>query len=108
MPVAALRRRVAAFERYIIASVIIFRYNTQVIQHERKVISLLQVTRKDDRESLENMIRRFNKKVQQSGVLGVARRKRAFEKPLTKRATREIAIRKSSRKAAKARQALYR
>lgn len=76
--------------------------------HERKVISLLQVTRKDDRESLENMIRRFNKKVQQSGVLGVARRKRAFEKPLTKRAQREIAIRKSARKAAKAKQALYR
>jgi ribosomal protein S21 len=72
------------------------------------VISLLQVTRKDDRESLENMIRRFNKKVQQSGVLGVARRKRAFEKPLSKREQREIAIRKATRKAAKARQALYR
>ena len=68
---------------------------------------MLQVTRKDDRESLENMLRRFNKKVQQSGVLGVARRKRAFEKPLTKRAQREIAIRKTARKAAKARQALY-
>ncbi len=63
---------------------------------------MLQVTRKDDRESLENLIRRFNKKVQQSGVLGVARRKRAFEKPLTKRAQREIAIRKADRKAAKA------
>ena len=69
---------------------------------------MLQVTRKDDRESLENMIRRFNKKVQQSGVLGVARRKRAFEKPLTKRAQREIAIRKAARKANKARQAMYR
>jgi ribosomal protein S21 len=53
------------------------------------------------------MIRRFNKKVQQSGVLGVARRKRQFEKPLTKRAQREIAIRKATRKAVKARQALY-
>ncbi len=69
---------------------------------------MLQVTRKDDRESLENMIRRFNKKVQQSGVLGVARRKRAFEKPLSKREQRAIAIRKATRKAAKARQALYR
>ena len=72
------------------------------------MIYLLQVTRKDDRESLENMIRRFNKKVQQSGVLGVARRKRQFEKPLSKREQREIAIRKAARKAAKARQALYR
>ncbi|HSX41241.1 MAG TPA: 30S ribosomal protein S21 [Candidatus Saccharimonadales bacterium] len=72
------------------------------------MINLLQVTRKDDRESLENLIRRFNKKVQQSGVLGVARRKRAFEKPLTKREQREIAIRKTARKAAKAKAALYR
>jgi ribosomal protein S21 len=69
---------------------------------------MLLVTRKDDRESLENLIRRFNKKVQQSGVLSVARRKRSFEKPLSKREQREIAIRKTARKAAKARQALYR
>ncbi len=69
---------------------------------------MLQVTRKDDKESLENLIRRFNKKVQQSGVLGVARRKRTFERPLTKRAQREIAIRKTARKAAKAKQAMYR
>ena len=68
---------------------------------------MLQVTRKDDNESLENLIRRFNKKVQQSGVLGVARRGRYFEKPLSKKAQREIAIRKAERKAAKTRQAMY-
>jgi len=67
---------------------------------------LLQVTRKDDRESLENLIRRFNKKVQQSGVLGVARRKKYFEKPLSKREQREIAIRKRARKEIKAKQYL--
>lgn len=67
---------------------------------------MLQVTRKDDKESLENMIRRFNKKVQQSGVLGVARRKKFFEKPLTKREERAIAIRKRARKDAKAKQYL--
>jgi len=67
---------------------------------------VLQVTRKDDKESLENMIRRFNKKVQQSGVLGVARRKKFFEKPLTKREERAIAIRKKARKDAKAKQYL--
>ncbi len=72
------------------------------------MIVLLLVTRKDDRESVENLIRRFNKKVQQSGVLSVARRKRQFEKPLTKREQREIAVRKAARKAVKARQALYR
>jgi len=63
---------------------------------------LVQITRKDEREPLENMIRRFSKKVQQSGVLGVARRNKFFERPLTKRAQREIAIRKAARKAAKA------
>jgi ribosomal protein S21 len=70
------------------------------------VKTLLQVTRKDDRESLENLLRRFNKKVQQSGVLGVARRKKYFEKPLSKREQREIAIRKRARKEIKAKQYL--
>lgn len=63
---------------------------------------MLQVVRKDEKESLENLIRRFNKKVQQSGVLGVARRKKFFEKPLSKREQREIALRKKARKDAKA------
>ncbi len=67
---------------------------------------MLQVVRKDDRESLENLIRRFNKKVQQSGVLGVARRKKFFEKPLSEREQREIAIRKRARKEIKAKQYL--
>jgi ribosomal protein S21 len=67
---------------------------------------MLQVVRKDEKESLENLLRRFNKKVQQSGVLGVARRKKFFEKPLSKREQREIAIRKKARKELKARQAL--
>ena len=64
---------------------------------------MLQVTRKDDKESLENMIRRFNKKVQQSGVLGIARRKRFHEKPISKTEQRVIAIRKKERKELKTR-----
>ena len=68
---------------------------------------MLQVTRKDDKESIENLIRRFNKKVQQSGVLGVARRNKYFEKPLSKRAQREIDIRKAARKVAKQKAAIY-
>lgn len=69
---------------------------------------MLQVVRKDEQESLENMLRRFNKKVQQSGVLGVARRKKFYEKPLSKREQREIAIRKRARKEIKAKQLLGR
>jgi ribosomal protein S21 len=40
--------------------------------------------------------------VQQSGVLGVARRKKYFEKPISKREQRALAIRKRIRKELKA------
>lgn len=66
---------------------------------------MLQVIRKDD-ESTESLIRRFNKKVNQSGVLSVARKKKYFEKPISKREQREIAIRKRARKEQKARELL--
>lgn len=61
------------------------------------------VTRKDNREPLENLIRRWNKKVLQSGVLSSARRRRYHEKDPTKRELREAARRKEQRKAAKMR-----
>lgn len=49
------------------------------------------------------MIRRFNRKVQQSGVLAIARKKRYFEKPLSKRVLREAAIKKRARRETKMR-----
>lgn len=58
---------------------------------------MLQVTRKDD-ESVENLIRRFNKKVIQSGVLSEARGKKYFQKPISKTEARKAAIRKRIRK----------
>lgn len=64
---------------------------------------MLQVERKED-ESFESLLRRFNKKVSQSGVLSVARRKKFFEKPLNKREQRSIAIRKQARKDQKQRE----
>ncbi len=67
---------------------------------------MLVVTRKDDKEPVENLVRRFNKKVSQSGVLVTAKRKMYYEKPLTRREQREIALRKRARKDAKAREAL--
>ena len=69
----------------------------------RKELNLLQVNRKDD-ESAENLVRRFNKKVIQSGVLATARKKKYFEKPISKREAREVAIRKRIRKEAKTRE----
>ena len=51
-----------------------------------------------DNESFESALRRFNKKVQQDGVLSELRRKEHYEKPSIKRKKKEaIKRRKSSR-----------
>lgn len=62
---------------------------------------MLQVTRKDNKEALENMIRRFNRKVQQSGVLARARANQHFEKPISKTERRQKAIIRKARKSNK-------
>ena len=64
---------------------------------------MLQVTRKDNKEALENLIRRFNRKVQQSGVLAEARNKTEFTKPMSKRDRRQKAIIRKQRRADKIR-----
>ena len=62
---------------------------------------MIQVTRKDSKEALENLIRRFNRKVQQSGVLARAKGNQYFTKPISKRERREQAIVRRARKAEK-------
>ncbi|HSX27449.1 MAG TPA: 30S ribosomal protein S21 [Patescibacteria group bacterium] len=62
---------------------------------------MIQVTRKDSKESLENLIRRFTRKVQQAGVITVAKQNQYFEKPISKRDRREKAIVRRERKAIK-------
>jgi ribosomal protein S21 len=64
---------------------------------------MIQVTRKDSKESTENMLRRFTRKVQQSGVVAVAKQVQHFEKPMTKRERRLKAIARRERKAQKIR-----
>ncbi len=64
---------------------------------------MIQVTRKDSKESVENLLRRFSRKVQQSGVLAEAKSAQYFEKPLSKRDRRAKAIVRKARKAEKAR-----
>ncbi|MFC2024950.1 30S ribosomal protein S21 [Chloroflexota bacterium] len=49
-------------------------------------------------ESFESLLRRFNKRVQQDGVLAEVRHREYFEKPSVKRKRKEAA---SKRKAAK-------
>lgn len=62
---------------------------------------MIQVTRKDSKESLENMLRRFTRKVQQSGVVARAKQNQYFEKQMSKRDRREKAIVRRERKALK-------
>jgi small subunit ribosomal protein S21 len=62
---------------------------------------MIQVTRKDNQEANENLIRRFNRKVQQSGVLARVKALQYFEKPISKRDRRERAIVRKARKADK-------
>ncbi len=59
---------------------------------------MAEVTRKSSQEGLENLIRRFNRKVLQSGVIAIARRKQYREKEPSKRVVRDQAIRRNQRK----------
>lgn len=62
---------------------------------------MIQVTRKDSKESLENVLRRFTRKVQQSGVVTHVKQVQYFEKPMSKRDRRAKAIVRRERKALK-------
>jgi len=62
---------------------------------------MIQVTRKDSKESVENLLRRFTRKVQQSGVLAEAKQAQYFEKDMSKRDRRAKAIVRRQRKADK-------
>ena len=62
---------------------------------------MIQVTRKDSKESLENLLRRFNRKVQQSGAVAVVKSGQYFEKSISKRDRRLKAIVRQERKAIK-------
>ncbi|MDO4870910.1 MAG: 30S ribosomal protein S21 [Candidatus Saccharibacteria bacterium] len=53
---------------------------------------MVKVTRKDDKEANENIIRRFNRKVVQSGVLSAKKATLRFEKPISKTERRKNAI----------------
>ena len=61
----------------------------------------IQVTRKDQKEANENIIRRFNRKVLQSGVLSEAKSSMRFQRPISKTERRKKAIIRNERKAEK-------
>lgn len=62
---------------------------------------MIQVTRKDNKEANENLIRRFNRKVLQSGVLSTVKANQRFSKPISKTERRKKAIIRRERKADK-------
>lgn len=62
---------------------------------------MIQVTRKDSKESPENLLRRFNRKVQQAGTIAIVKQGQYFEKPISKRERRLRAIIRQERKAIK-------
>ena len=53
---------------------------------------MVQVTRRDQKEANENIIRRFNRRVLQSGVLARAKSVMRFAKPISKIERRKKAI----------------
>ena len=62
---------------------------------------MIQVTRKDTKESTENLLRRFNRKVQQSGAIAIVKTNQYFQKPISKTERRRKAIIRQERKAIK-------
>ena len=62
---------------------------------------MIQVTRKDPKEPVENLLRRFTRRVQQSGVVAAAKQNEYFEKPISKTERRRKAIIRKQRKAQK-------
>lgn len=64
---------------------------------------MIEVTRKDSKESVENLVRRFNRRVQQAGIITTVKQGQYFEKPISKRDRRSKAIIRQQRKAIKLR-----
>ena len=54
--------------------------------------SMVQVTRRAQKDANENIIRRFNRRVLQSGVLAQAKSVMRFAKPISKAERRKKAI----------------
>ena len=50
----------------------------------------------DERENFESLLRRFNRKVQQHGILSEIRRREHYEKPSIRRKKKEAAKRRKS------------
>jgi small subunit ribosomal protein S21 len=57
----------------------------------------------NEREEFDSLLRRFNKKVQQSGILSEVRRREHYEKPSVKRKRKEAAKRRKTSRSSRPR-----
>ena len=73
------------------------RRRRSVIQRAEEVIPALAEIRVGENETFESALRRFNKKIQQSGILAEARRREHYEKPSVKRKRKEAKRKKATR-----------
>ena len=64
-----------------------------------KELRRLAEVRVGENETFESALRRFNKKIQQSGILAEARRREHYEKPSVKRKRKEAKKRKATSRA---------
>ncbi len=62
---------------------------------------MITVSKKDPKEPVESLLRRFGRKVAQSGALAEVKANQRFEKPISKRERRKQAIVRKERKAEK-------
>ena len=65
--------------------------------HGRREARRLAEVRVGENETFESALRRFNKKIQQSGILAEARRREHYEKPSVKRKRKEAKKRRGPR-----------
>lgn len=70
-----------------------YKFNYQI--YRKGLCYMVYVYKKDDRESADNLIKRFTRRVQQSGELMSVRRNRFAKKPKGKAARRDEAIYKN-------------
>jgi small subunit ribosomal protein S21 len=64
----------------------------------RKGVILVSEVKIGENDSFETALKRFNRKIQQDGILAEARRREHYEKPSVKRKRKEAAKRRKARK----------
>jgi len=60
------------------------------------------VMKANEGESFDSLLKRFNRKVQQDGILSEVRKRGRYQKPLTRRARKDAASRRQATRAARA------